>query len=386
MQDYIILRKTAASPGGARSVEMFGASAKADLLVTERLSESDAASIEKEPEVDQIAPSMPTRLIEPVAGEAAGEAASWGLTATGAETSPFNGAGVNVAVLDTGIDAAHPAFAGVNLVIKDFSGDGDGDRQGHGTHCAGTVFGRGTTPRIGVAPGVSRALIGKVLRDNGSGDSAMIFRGLQWAADQGANIISMSLGFDFPAMVKRRTDAGYPADLATSDTLEIYRANLRMFDRIMAVLQANAGFGGAPLVIAAAGNASRRRENPEWRIAAGLPAAADGVLSVAALGQHEGAFVVAPFSNSRASLCAPGVDILSAAIGGGLRSLSGTSMACPHVAGLAALWWEAVRKSGITPTPTNVQARLLAALRRERLAPKFLEIDFGQGMAVAPSA
>ena len=88
------------------------------------------------------------------------------------DRSTWTGEGVTVAVLDTGIDSKHPAFAGVDIVEKDFTGTGNGDRQGHGTHCAGTIFGRDVDgKRIGVARGVKRALIGKVLGDEGGGDS-----------------------------------------------------------------------------------------------------------------------------------------------------------------------------------------------------------------------
>src|SRR5262249_4677245 len=90
----------------------------------------------------------------------------------------------------------------------------DGDKQGHGTHCAGTIFGRAVDgKRIGVAPGVTKALIGKVLADDGGGNSDMIFAGIQWAVTEGAQVISMSLGFDFPGSVKRMTDDGWPIDL-----------------------------------------------------------------------------------------------------------------------------------------------------------------------------
>jgi subtilisin family serine protease len=66
----------------------------------------------------------------------------WGVRAIRADMSPYSGEGVIVAVLDTGIDAAHPAFAGMELVQRDFTGAGNGDVHGHGTHCAGTIFGR----------------------------------------------------------------------------------------------------------------------------------------------------------------------------------------------------------------------------------------------------
>ena len=72
-----------------------------------------------------------------------------------------------------------------------------------------TIFGRDVDgKRIGIARGVRKALIGKVLSDTGGGSSEMIFRGIQWALDEGAHVISMSLGFDFPGAVKRMEDLG----------------------------------------------------------------------------------------------------------------------------------------------------------------------------------
>jgi subtilisin family serine protease len=103
---------------------------------------------------------MPIKLITPLdIGGGAAATAAWGISAVQADTSPMNGDGVVVSVLDTGIDKAHPAFAGVNIIEQDFSGSGNGDRQGHGSHCAGTIFGRdvGGT-RIGIARGVNKAL------------------------------------------------------------------------------------------------------------------------------------------------------------------------------------------------------------------------------------
>ena len=92
---------------------------------------------------------------------------------------------MTVAVLDTGIDVGHAAFTGIKIIEEDFSGSGNGDREGHGTHCAGTIAGRAVNgTRIGIAPGIAELRVGKVLTDDGFGDSEMLFRGIQWAAQQ----------------------------------------------------------------------------------------------------------------------------------------------------------------------------------------------------------
>lgn len=350
------------------------------------LEPQDVVDLSKDPQVRSLAPIMPTRLIHPFEAESAGVGAAWGIGAVKADTSNCTGDGVVVAVLDTGIDSSHPAFKGVDITEEDFSGSGNGDRQGHGSHCAGTIFGRDVDgQRIGIARGVKRALIGKVLADNGSGDSDMIFRGIQWALGQGAHVVSMSLGFDFPGMVKRSTDSGWPADLATSNALEAYRANLRMFDSLMQMNRAMAAFKPSAVIVAAAGNESRTNINPDYKIAASLPAAAEGVVSVGALQQAGGKYNLASFSNTFPQVAAPGVDILSVKVGGGLRAMSGTSMACPHVAGVAALWWESLRKSGfVNPSAQLVAAKMLATSRTDVFGPGVAIADRGAGLITAP--
>lgn len=218
---YTVLRKLSTSTVGPFEVRgpQLGIEALADAvdehqIEVHQLDVRDVKDMADASDVAAIAPVMPVSLIAPQPGDAQGV---WGISAVKADTSPFTGSDVVVAVLDTGIKNDHPAFLGIEIDQEDFTGSGNGDRNGHGTHCAGTIFGRDVNgTRIGVARGVSRVLVGKVLRDDGGGDSDMVFRGIQWAVQQNAHVISMSLGFDFPGFVKRMTDAQWPTELATS--------------------------------------------------------------------------------------------------------------------------------------------------------------------------
>lgn len=399
-QDFVVLRDMSSAsttePFGGPSTRMaeeeVPSAPRVDVLTLDKREVRDLA---RDPEVKAVAPSMPTSLIGPVPDAEAGAdvggsqptatGATWGVVSVGADVSARTGAGVLVAILDTGIDNSHPAFQGVTLVEEDFTGSGTGDREGHGTHVAGTVFGRDVEgTRIGVAPGIDRALIGKVLGDDGGGDSDMLFRGIQWAVDQGAHVISMSLGFDFPGLVARLTGDGWPVELATSFALEAYRGNLRMFDALMGLIRARAAFAAGTVVVAASGNESRRQVDPDFEIGASLPAAAEGVLSTGALGKSANGLTVAPFSNTFPQIAAPGVGVVSANAGGGLRSLNGTSMATPHAAGVAALWWEEVMASPLPAVATTVTSRILASADISALAPGVDVADRGVGLVRAP--
>ncbi len=390
-QKHVILRSSRSSSGdvflgpmaGPTGIESIAAGVTVDV---EELDRRQAGALTRRGDILAIAPVIPIKLVAPFEVPAAQPAApgtTWGITAVGADTSPFTGDGIVVAVLDTGIDASHPAFAGVTLVQEDFSGEGNGDQQGHGTHCAGTIFGRPVNgTRIGVAPGVKKALIGKVIGSQG-GSSDAIVRAIQWAVDNGAHVISMSLGIDFPGLQEELQQQGLPPALATSRALEGYRANVQLFERLAALIRAQGSFQQASITVAAAGNESQRDVNPDFRIAVSPPAVAEGVISVAALGQGPQGLQVAPFSNTGANVAAPGVQVVSAKAGGGLRTLSGTSMATPHVAGVAALWAERITTIGPL-TGLQLTARVIASGSFAGLQAGVDPTDVGAGLVHAP--
>ncbi|QOZ09251.1 S8 family serine peptidase [Bradyrhizobium sp. CCBAU 51765] len=347
-----------------------------------------AASLAQKKFVKAVAPVVPMKLIAPfaVAPSAAAQtgSATWGIQAVRADTSPFTGAGIVVAVLDTGIIPSHPAFAGVEIVRKNFTEAGDDDEHGHGTHCAATIFGREIEGlRIGVAPGVKKALIGKVLGEGGGG-SDRVAQAIQWAVSSGAHVISMSLGIDFPGYVKSLETEGVPTELATSMALEGYRANILLFERLAAFIAAQGAFMQPAILIAAAGNESRRDLSPDFEVAASPPSVADGFVSVAAVGNngHQG-FTVAPFSNVGARVAGPGVDIVSARHTGGLVSMSGTSMATPHVAGVAALWAQQLSNSDQLSGQLLVD-RLIGTATTTGMSPGVDAGDTGAGLVQAP--
>jgi subtilisin family serine protease len=344
-----------------------------------------AANLAQKKFVMAMAPVIPMKLIAPVAINCSTEPdgdMAWGIHAVGADTSPFTGEGITVAVLDTGIDPSHPAFTGINIVRKNFTEESDDDENGHGTHCAGTIFGRDVDgTRIGVAPGVTKALVGKVLGE-GSG-SDQIAQAIQWAVNCGANVISMSLRIDFPGYVKLLEHEGIPTELATSMALEGYRANLLLFERLAAFIAAQNAFKQATVLVAAAGNESQRDIDPDFEIAVSPPAVADGFISVAAVANSPKGFTVAPFSNWGARVSGPGVDILSAKCGGGFISLSGTSMATPHVAGVAALWAQKLVMTSEL-VDTHLEDRLTGTATTSGMKPGFSPHDIGTGLVQAP--
>jgi subtilisin family serine protease len=366
------------------------------------VSDREASDLQRDPLIEDVIASIPFTLITPVEDTGAPPAApdelvkAWGIAAVGADASKFDGKGVTVAVLDTGIDKDHEAFAEIKFPaedLMDFTTNEEGvagsapDEHGHGTHVAGTIFGRDVKipgqeapTRIGVARGV-KALIGKVLGRDGA-PTETVFNAIEWALRRRADIISMSLGIDFLTIWNRlQHPGGLPGDIALSRALEAYRSNVRLFDRLAAEVQARVERGRGALLVAATGNESQREKNPRFTVAVAPPAAADGFIPVGAV--SEDPLAVARFSNTSCLVCAPGVDILSAKLGGGLATMNGTSMATPHVAGVLALWTQKLFPDGKRPVKwtADVQRALETSVKP---VPGGSRADVGLGMAQAP--
>jgi hypothetical protein len=236
----------------------------------------------------------------------------------------YDGTGTRIAVLDSGIDTTHPDLAGKVVAEHNFSeSPTTDDLFGHGTHVASIAAGTGAKSGgtyKGVAPGAG-LLDGKVLNDTGQGAMSGIIAGMEWAAAEKADVVNLSLGaYDSPEL----------------DPME------EAVDK----LSAESG----TLFVVAAGN-----DGEQGADTISTPGSADAALTVGAVDKQD---VLAPFSSTgpragddaiKPDLTAPGVDIGAASahdsymasvapsVADGYISLSGTSMATPHVAGAAAL-------------------------------------------------
>jgi serine protease len=255
------------------------------------------------------------------------------------------GAGVKVAVIDSGVDATHPDLQGNVLSGFDAITDRAGsttDRHGHGTHVAGTIAAV-TGNNVGVtavAPDV-KILPVKVLSDSGSGNMSDTAEGIIWAADNGAQVINMSLG---------------------STTKVAAVSNAISYARSKGVT-----------VIAAVGN-DREKGSPT-----SYPAADAGVIGVAATDSNDriGHYSTA---GNYVDVAAPGTNILSTYPGGQYKTMMGTSMAAPHVAAVAAL----LKSYQSSLTPDQIETALEKSA--VDLGQPGFDSDFGNGRIDAVAA
>lgn len=275
---------------------------------------------------------------------------TWGLQAIGTNGS-FTGQGVKVAVLDTGIDFRHPDVMNRNITGKSFI-DGIATAQDdntHGTHCAGTVCGpdkpsRG--PRYGVAPDV-QLFVGKVMRADGKGREGDILNGIGWAIQNNCRIISLSI----------------------SKSVQVGELPIREYEQIGKIaLNKNC------IIIAAAGNESQR---PQRISPVTIPANSSTIMAVGAIDRR-----LAMYNRSNGGInangggvdiVAPGVNVISSKILPiEYGTDTGTSMAAPHVAGVAAIHMQADPSA----SAEQIWTRLSQTARRLPLS----STDVGSGL------
>ncbi len=192
----------------------------------------------------------------------------------------------------------------------------------------------------------------------------------------------MSLGIDFPGLVKWLVDEhNLDERPATSMALEAYRASVNLFTQLARMVEAQGMFGQGTIIVAASGNESDR---PNYEIAVAPPAAGTGIISVGAIENGDEGLSIASFSINQVDVSAPGTGVLSAVPGGGLGLKSGTSMATPHVAGVAALW---AQRQLETTGRVNNQILMSQLIASGSFAPLLASVeaeDAGAGMVHAP--
>jgi serine protease len=281
----------------------------AELIVTVVAIPTRAADEQAKPGFGLLPGESPALLM--AASELAqGDTADWSVADLDAEAfwkAGFRGKGRRVCVADTGAQRDHPDLVGQIIDYKDYTNTVAADVNGHGTWCTGHIVAKANgSGMVGVAP-EAKANVKKVLAGSqGQGQIAWIAKAIRDSADEGDDLASLSLG-----------GAGFSQEL--QDATDYARSK-------------------GTMVIAAAGNDRQRGNQPNY------PGANKNVIGVAAYDRN---IVVAPFSNfgNYVYVAAGGVNTQGCWIGSSYTVISGTSMATPGIAGMAALWCEVVGDS-----------------------------------------
>ncbi|ADB58959.1 peptidase S8 and S53 subtilisin kexin sedolisin [Haloterrigena turkmenica DSM 5511] len=274
---------------------------------------------------------------------------SWGVERIGAHDVDSSGSDVDVGILDTGIQSDHCSLSvagGRNFTADGTAGDYE-DRHGHGTHVAG-IAGADDNDRgvVGVAPEANLYAV-KVLDDDGSGRYSELIAGIDWCMSNDVEIISMSLGGE----AESSTLAGAIEDAHSA----------------------------GHLLLCAAGNEGNDGSDSCAAETMTYPATHEDVVAVTAMDENDR---LASYSSvgSAVDLLAPGTNVTSSTVDNEYAEASGTSMACPFVAGVAALVWETREEDGPGP---NGPVREILGETAETVLGTCAE---GDGLVNAPSA
>ena len=395
-QEYIVqfrsgatpaVRRAAAANAGADVRFVYGRVAAAAMRVP---NEQALAALRRNPDVVSIVPNRAVRAHAPKGKPGGGgttpsaQVTPAGVQRVGLPVPSSNGAGIGVAIVDTGVDLLHQDLSGT---INAFSAFGSScqDDNGHGTHVAGTAGARNNgIDVVGVAPAATLYCV-KVLDQTGSGSDATVIAGLDWVLGAHASVT--------PAIRVVNMSLGRPGTVDDNPTLRDLIADLD---------------AAGVLVVVSAGNDS------STDVAEQIPAAYPQVTSVASTtaigGSNQCRFLSSPVAADTASyfttdgvgvtVSAPGADkedvsrgcmitsagILSTRLGGGTTRMSGTSMAAPHVAGIAARHFQQLPAS----SPADVRIRItLDAVRRgvaplDSVSSGYTFDGVREGVAVAP--
>ncbi|AJE02865.1 S8 family peptidase [Geobacter pickeringii] len=293
--------------------------------ISAELPEEEITRLKKDPSVAYVVDNIKFTLIrptEPTSAPPPEYVDSWGVLRIGSDVAAargFKGAGIKVAIVDSGIDYNHPDLkdnyrGGYNFVANN-ADPYDDDSQSHGTHVAGIIAARDNgTGVVGVAPEASLYAVKVYGANDTGGDMATLVAGIEWAIENKMDVVNLSLGF-------------------SGDIYSVYPGIFKPLHDVC-----DKAYKAGIVLVAAAGNDDREIVS--------VPAAFDSVIAVAATDQNDQRAIFrmnnvqSPLASSygaKVELAAPGTVIRSTVRGGGYGFLEGTSQAAAHVAGAAAV-------------------------------------------------